>query len=528
MAVIGNLVANLVADTSRFTAPMQQAEAQVNRTASAIRSSSGGLMGGVNAIVGGIGAAISGVALLGGAAAVGMAGAMSVTIAARKQVAKLEAVVASTGGAAGFTAAEIIDFADSLELVNDVNADVTTSAAAVLATFTQIKGDVFKDALVSAQDLSAVMGQDMQSSIVQIGKALNDPITGLTALRRVGVSFSEQQREQITQMVKAGDVMGAQKMILAELKTEFGGAAQAMSNPFVILQNIAGRAIEGIGALALPTLQSLATMLTGTIAPAATDLLTRFEAIGDGIRDSMVPPMAAAIAIAQNLGTFMKLAAAQTGLAIVQLGNSVAFFFTDQLPAFFNWFLDNWGNLWRDALSITQTAVMNLADNIGTNMAEIWNYIASGGTSAMELAWKPLLDGFESTVSELPKIADRVPGQLEKGLGTMVSDLEGKLQADMAGTMDALQKTVEKKPITPKVKPPDTGGGETITPVETKAVGVAQQGTREALSAIFGSMRGEDYQKQLIELNKQQLEQQRRAAEATEALAAEEGVGIEP
>jgi hypothetical protein len=269
-------------------------------------------------------------------------------------------------------------------------------------------------------------------------------------------------------------------------------------------------------------------MLTGTIAPAATDLLTRFEAIGDGIRDSMIPPMAAAIAIAQNLGTFMKLAAAQTGLAMVQLGNSVAFFFTDQLPAFFNWFLDNWGNLWRDALSITQTAVMNLADNIGTNMAEIWNYIASGGTSAMELAWKPLLDGFESTVSELPKIADRVPGQLEKGLGTMVSDLEGKLQADMAGTMDALQKTVEKKPITPKVKPPDTGGGETITPVETKAVGVAQQGTREALSAIFGSMRGEDYQKQLIELNKQQLEQQRRAAEATEALAAEEGVGIEP
>jgi hypothetical protein len=85
MAVIGNLVANLVADTSRFTAPMQQAEAQVNRTASAIRSSSGGLMGGVNAIVGGIGAAISGVALLGGAAAVGMAGAMSVTIAARSR-----------------------------------------------------------------------------------------------------------------------------------------------------------------------------------------------------------------------------------------------------------------------------------------------------------------------------------------------------------------------------------------------------------------------------------------------------------
>lgn len=527
MAVIGNLVANLVADTSKFTGPMQQAEGQVNKTAGAIRAANSGLMGGVSAVVGGIGAAISGVALLGGAAAVGMAGAMSVTIAARKQVAKLEAVVASTGGAAGFTAAEIIDFADSLELVNDVNADVTTSAAAVLATFTQIKGDVFKDALLSAQDLSAVMGQDMQSSIVQIGKALNDPITGLTALRRVGVSFTEEQRNQITEMVKAGDVMGAQKMILAELKTEFGGAATAMSNPFVILQNIAGRAIEGIGALALPTLQSLATMITTVIAPAATDMLTRFEAIGDGIRDSMIPPMAAAIAIAQNLGTFMKLAAAQTGLAMVQIGNSVTFFFTDQLPAYFTWFLDNWSNLWTDALSITQTAVMNLADNIGSNMAEIWNYIASGGTSAMELAWKPLLDGFEATVSELPKIAERVPGEIEKGLGKMVSDLEGKLQADMSSTMESLQKAVDKKPITPRVKETDTGGDTTITPTKAGAVGAAQMGTREALSAIFGGMRGEDYQKELVELNKQQLEQQRKTAEATEAIAADEGVGIE-
>lgn len=526
MAVIGNLVANLVADTSRFTAPMQQAEQQVSKTASAIRSSSGGLMGGVNAIVGGIGAAISGVALLGSAAAVGMAGAMSVTIAARKQVAKLEAVVASTGGAAGFTAAEIIDFADSLELVNDVNADVTTSAAAVLATFTQIKGDVFKDALVSAQDLSAVMGQDMQSSIVQIGKALNDPITGLTALRRVGVSFSEQQREQITQMVKAGDVMGAQKMILAELKTEFGGAAQAMSNPFVILQNIAGRAIEGIGALALPTLQSLATMLTGTIAPAATDLLLRFEAIGDGIRDSMIPPMMTAIAMAANIGTVMKLAATQGLLSMVQIGNGVAFFFTDQLPAYLTWFLDNWGNLWRDIIEIQRTQLRNMLTNIADNVSMIIEYIQSGGTTEWKFVWTPLTDGFRSTMSELPKIAARVPGELEKTLGGMVSDLEGKLQTDMADTMDALQKTVEKKPITPAVKKPETEAA-TVTPTEAKAVGAAQQGTREALSAIFGSMRGEDYQRQLLAVQQQALTIQQSQLDALEGMATDEGLGID-
>ena len=526
MAVIGNLVANLVADTSKFTGPIQQAEAQVNRTASSIRSSGGLISGTVGMLSRGVGAAIGGVALLGGAAAAGMGAAMSVTIAARKQVAKLEAVVASTGGAAGFTAQEIIDFADSLELVNDINADVTTSAAAVLATFTQIKGDVFKDALIAAQDLSAVMGQDMQSSIVQIGKALNDPITGLTALRRVGVSFSEQQRQQITAMVKAGDAMGAQRMILAELKTEFGGAANAMSNPFVVLQNVAGRAIEGIGALALPALQSLANMLTIVIAPAATDMLTRFEEIGNGIRDSLVPPMQYAIAVVANIGTSIKLLAVNTVLTLVQIGNATAYFFTDQLPAYFNWFLDNWGNLWTDALAITQTAFSNLGANIATNMAAIWDFISGGGMTALEMTWTPLLDGFESTVGDIATIGERVPTELENTLGEMVSGLEGKLAADMASTMESLQGTIDKKPLTPRVKSAESPA-EAIKPTETKAVGAAQQGTREALSAIFGSMRGEDYQRQLVTLQQQGLAIQQQQLDALEGLANEEGVDIE-
>jgi len=525
MAVIGNLVANLVADTSKFTGPMQQAEAQVNKTAASVRAASGSVTGGIGAVVGGVGAALSGIAVAGLAAAAGLAGAMSVTIAARKQVAKLEAVVASTGMAAGFTAAEIIDFADSLELVNDVNADVTTSAAAVLATFTQIKGDVFKEALVSAQDLSAVMGQDMQSSIVQIGKALNDPITGLTALRRVGVSFTEQQREQITQMVKSGDVMGAQKAILEELKTEFGGAAKAMSNPFVILYNVAGRAIEGIGALVLPTLQSMATMITTVVAPAATDLLLKFETIGDGIRDSLVPPMAAAIAIITNLGTFLEYVAASATLAFTQMGNTVAYFFTDVVGGYLEWFRDNWLNLWMDEWQVVATVFKNIGDNIGANMVAIWDYIASGGTTALEFAWTPLLDGFKSTVSELPKIADRVPTAVEDALGAMVSDLEGKLQADMATTMEGLQAEVEKKPITPRIKPPP--GAETDTAAKDKGAAALQMGSKEAISSIFASMRGADKQDEMLRIQQQQLGIQQQQLDAIEGMAADDGLEID-
>lgn len=38
----------------------------------------------------------------------------------------------------------------------------------------------------------------------------------------VGVSFTEAQQEQITQLVKSGNTAGAQKLILAELNKESG------------------------------------------------------------------------------------------------------------------------------------------------------------------------------------------------------------------------------------------------------------------------------------------------------------------
>ena len=47
-----------------------------------------------------------------------------------------------------------------------------------------------------------------------VGKALNDPLKGLTALSRIGVQFTAQQQEQIKAMVEVGDVAGAQKIIL--------------------------------------------------------------------------------------------------------------------------------------------------------------------------------------------------------------------------------------------------------------------------------------------------------------------------
>jgi hypothetical protein len=146
---------------------------------------------------------------------------------AAKADAQLEAVLKSTHGAAGMTSQAVKDLGLSLSKTSNYTHDAVQASSDLLLTFTQVGKQVFPDAQKAIVDMSAALGQDLQSSTIQLGKALNDPVKGITALKRVGVSFTADQQNQIKTMVKAGDTMGAQKLILKELNTEFGGSAEA-------------------------------------------------------------------------------------------------------------------------------------------------------------------------------------------------------------------------------------------------------------------------------------------------------------
>lgn len=148
------------------------------------------------------------------------------------QLAKLNAILKSTGGAAGLTTQEMQNLASEMQKVTTYSDTIVLRAEAVLATFTRIGRDVFPMALKASADMAAVMGTDLQSAIVMLGKALNDPIIGLTALRRVGVSFTQEQTDLIKALTEEGNLLEAQKLILQEVKKEFGGAAEAMGQTY--------------------------------------------------------------------------------------------------------------------------------------------------------------------------------------------------------------------------------------------------------------------------------------------------------
>lgn len=151
---------------------------------------------------------------------------------AQKGIAQLNAVLTSTHHAAGLFTEDILDQADALQRLTTYDDDAVVSASNLLLTFTNIKGAIFQQALPAILDMSTAMGQDLQGSAIQVGKALNDPIEGITALRRVGVSFTDQQQDMIKSLVESGKTMEAQKLILNELSTEFGGSAEAAANTF--------------------------------------------------------------------------------------------------------------------------------------------------------------------------------------------------------------------------------------------------------------------------------------------------------
>lgn len=172
---------------------------------------------------------------------------------------QMNAVLKSTGGVSGMTTEEMIKMADAMEDTTKFAAEQTMEAENLLLTFTNIGEDVFPQATETLLDMATAMGTDASSGAIQLGKALNDPSEGISALTRVGVTFTEEQKELIKSLQESGDMAGAQTIILQELQKEFGGSAKAAGTTFSgqleILKNATGEASEELLVGLMPTMQ---------------------------------------------------------------------------------------------------------------------------------------------------------------------------------------------------------------------------------------------------------------------------------
>lgn len=190
----------------------------------------------------------------------------------QKVTADLQQVIKTTGGAAGVTADQVDRLANSMLRKTGIDDEDIKRSAILLLTFRNVRNeagknnDVFDQSVRITADLSKRMGIDLSSASVLVGKSLNDPIRGVTALTRVGVTFTNQQRAQIKAMVESGNIIGAQKVILAELRSEVGGAAEAygktLAGQMSILRNEVLNLGGSLAEALMPNIETLVRRLT--------------------------------------------------------------------------------------------------------------------------------------------------------------------------------------------------------------------------------------------------------------------------
>ena len=237
-----------------------------------------------------------------------VAGFSAVAAASARQedaIKQVETRLKSTGGSAGRTSEQIQALAGTMQNLTTFGDEAVLEMQSMLLTFTDIRGEVYDRTVPAILDLSVAMNQDLKSSVVQLGKALNDPIANLSALSRTGIQFSEDQKKLIRSLVETGRKAEAQTVILGELERQFGGSAEAAAETFsgalAQVKNAFGDLLENPGGLEdnVESLQELRDFLSDPeTKQAALDftqaLIDGFTLIAEGLRTT--------IGLAQFLG----------------------------------------------------------------------------------------------------------------------------------------------------------------------------------------------------------------------------------
>lgn len=158
-----------------------------------------------------------------------------------------------------------LDYADALSKQIGVDDEVIKGAQTKLATFSEVakNATLMGEATKTAADLAAAGFGSMDQASVMLGKALQDPTKGMTALSRVGVTFTDQQKEQIKAMQKSGDIAGAQAIIMKALKTQVGGVAEESATTSSKMSVAFGEVSEAVGGMLVPAFEKLAPLLAG-------------------------------------------------------------------------------------------------------------------------------------------------------------------------------------------------------------------------------------------------------------------------
>jgi hypothetical protein len=209
---------------------------ETSRASRAGKAFGGAFAGGIKA---GAGLAVGALAVVKGFADVHDFVTSSIAEARESQQvgAKTTAIIKATGGAAKISAGQVGALTTAISNKTGMDDEAIQAGSNLLLTFRNVRNeagkgsDVFDRATAAAVDLSKAGFGSITGASKQLGKALKDPVKGISALNRAGVTFTDQQKEQIKALVKSGDTLGAQKIILGEVEHQVGASPRPAPRP---------------------------------------------------------------------------------------------------------------------------------------------------------------------------------------------------------------------------------------------------------------------------------------------------------
>jgi len=178
-----------------------------------------------------------------------------------KATRKLEQVFKSMGETSGKSAKQAQEFASSLMMEIAVDDENIIAVQTKLATFEKVikntagTSEIFERATKAAFDLEAAGFGEGTQNAVQLGKALQDPIKGINALARSGVTFTNAEKNKIKALVESGQHLKAQKILLSAVEKQVGGVAKANATATARIKIAFGEVVEKIGGALLPMLE---------------------------------------------------------------------------------------------------------------------------------------------------------------------------------------------------------------------------------------------------------------------------------
>jgi ribosomal protein L12E/L44/L45/RPP1/RPP2 len=184
---------------------------------------------------------------------------------------KLASVMQSMG--VGMATQRVDAYAESLQDLTAVDADIIKAAQTKLATFANLNktinksGGAFDRATVAAIDLAAAGFGSIESNAVQLGKALNDPIKGISSLTRNGITFTAQEKLKIKTLVQSNKTLEAQDLILKAIEKQVGGTAEAGVSVFDRLNRSMESVSDEVGKILLPYMKDFADFLMTDVVP---------------------------------------------------------------------------------------------------------------------------------------------------------------------------------------------------------------------------------------------------------------------